>query len=401
MGITDRDPARDPVIVAAKRTAVGKAKKGALAAARPEDLGAAVLNALIDEVEGVEAKDIDDVLIGCAMPEGPQGLNMARRLLLRAGFPVEIPAETVNRFCSSGVQTIAHGAMSIMAGMDEIVLAGGVESMSLVPMEGFKLTPNPTLAAEYPEVYMQMGLTAERVAEEFNVTREDQDAFSVTSQQRAAAALEKDLFAPEIVPFEVEVVEPGPDGKPIKQKFVHKVDEGVRPDTNLEALSKLNPVFKVGGTVTAGNASQTNDAAAAVMLMSLAKAEELGLKPLARFVSYAVGGVRPEIMGIGPIVAVPKALKKAELELEDIDLIELNEAFAAQAVAVIRELGLDPEKVNVNGGGIALGHPLGCTGAKLTTQLIYEIGRRGSKYGMVTMCIGGGMGAAAIFENLQ
>jgi acetyl-CoA acyltransferase len=401
MGITDRDPARDPVIVAAKRTAVGKAKKGALAAARPEDLGASALNALIDEVEGVEAKDIDDVLIGCAMPEGPQGLNMARRLLLRAGFPVEIPAETVNRFCSSGVQTIAHGAMSIMAGMDEIVLAGGVESMSLVPMEGFKLTPNPTLAAEYPEVYMQMGLTAERVAEEFNVTREDQDAFSVTSQQRAAAALEKDLFAPEIVPFEVEVVEPGPDGKPIKQKFVHKVDEGVRPDTNLEALSKLNPVFKVGGTVTAGNASQTNDAAAAVMLMSLAKAEELGLKPLARFVSYAVGGVRPEIMGIGPIVAVPKALKKAELELEDIDLIELNEAFAAQAVAVIRELGLDPEKVNVNGGGIALGHPLGCTGAKLTTQLIYEMGRRGSKYGMVTMCIGGGMGAAAIFENLQ
>jgi acetyl-CoA acyltransferase len=401
MVITDRDPTRDPVIVAAKRTAVGKAKKGALATARPEDLGAAVLNALVEEVPGVEAKDIDDVLIGCAMPEGAQGLNMARRLILRAGFPVEVPAETVNRFCSSGVQTIAHGAMSIMAGMDEIVLAGGVESMSLVPMEGFKLTPNPTLAVEYPEVYIRMGLTAENVAEEYNVSREDQDAFAVTSHQRAAAALEKDLFAPEIVPFEVEIVEPGPDGKPVAKTYVHKVDEGVRPDTSIEALSKLRPVFKVGGTVTAGNASQTNDAAAAVMLMSVAKAEELGLKPLARFVSYAVGGVRPEIMGVGPIAAVPKALKKAGLELKDIDLIELNEAFASQAVAVIRELGMDPEIVNVNGGGIALGHPLGCTGAKLTTQLIYEMARRGSKYGMVTMFIGGGMGAAAIFENLQ
>jgi acetyl-CoA acyltransferase len=285
--------------------------------------------------------------------------------------------------------------------MDEIVIAGGVESMSMVPMEGFKLTPNPTLAVEYPEVYIRMGLTAENVAEEFNVTREDQDAFAVTSHQRAAAALEKDLFASEIVPYEVEVVEPGENGKPVKKTFIHKVDEGVRPDTSLEGLSKLKPVFKVGGTVTAGNASQTNDAAAVVMLMSAAKAEELGLKPLARFVSYAVGGVRPEIMGIGPIVAVPKALKKAGLELEDIDLIELNEAFAAQGVAVIRELGLNPEIVNVNGGAIALGHPLGCTGAKLTTQLIYEMGRRGSKYGMVTMCIGGGMGAAAIFENLQ
>lgn len=401
MGKTDRDPKRDPVIVAAKRTAVGKAKKGALAATRPEDLGAAVLNALIKEVAGVEPKDVDDVLIGCAMPEGPQGLNIARRMLLLAGFPVDVPGETVNRFCSSGVQTIAHGAMSIMAGMDEIVIAGGVESMSLVPMEGFKLTPNPTLAVEYPEVYIQMGLTAENVAEEFNISREDQDAFSVTSHQRAAAAVEKGLFAPEIVPFEVETVEPGPEGKPLITTFIHKTDEGVRADTNIEALSKLKPVFKVGGTVTAGNASQTNDAAAAVMLMSIDKAQELGLKPLARFVSYGVGGVRPEIMGIGPVAAVPKALERAGLALEDIDLIELNEAFASQAVAVIRELGLDPEIVNVNGGAIALGHPLGCTGAKLTTQLVYEMGRRGSKYGMVTMCIGGGMGAAAIFENLQ
>jgi acetyl-CoA acyltransferase len=401
MGITDRDPKRDPVIVAAKRTAVGRAKKGAMATVRPEDLGAAVLNALVEEVPGVEAKDINDVLIGCAMPEGPQGLNVARRIVIRAGFPVEIPAETVNRFCSSGVQTIAHGAMSIMAGMDEIVIAGGVESMSMVPMTGFKLTPNPTLAKENPAVYLGMGLTAENVAEQFNVTREDQDAFAVVSHQRAAAALEKNLFEPEIVPIEVEIFEPGPNGKPVVTKYVHKVDEGVRPDTNAEALAKLKPVFKQGGTVTAGNSSQTNDAAAAVMLMSLAKAEELGLKPLARFVAYAVAGVPPEIMGIGPIKAVPKVLEKAGLKLEDIDLIELNEAFASQSVAVIRELGLNTEITNVNGGAIALGHPLGCTGAKLTTQLIYEMGRRGSKLGMVTMCIGGGMGAAAIFENLQ
>lgn len=401
MGITNRDPKNDPVIVAAKRTAVGRAKKGALATVRPEDLGAAVLKALIEEVPGVEASDIDDVLIGCAMPEGPQGLNLARRTVLLAGFPVEVPAETVNRFCCSGVQTIAHGAMSIIAGMDEIVLAGGIESMSMVPMSGFKLTPNPTLAVEYPEVYMQMGLTAERVAEEFNISREDQDIFALTSHQRAAAALEKDLFAPEIVPIDVVVNEPGPDGKPATTTYVHKVDEGVRADTTLEALAKLKPVFKTGGTVTAGNSSQTNDAAAAVMVMSAAKAEELGLKPLVRFIAYAVGGVRPEIMGVGPIVAVPKALKKAGLSLEDIDLIELNEAFASQSLAVIRELGLNQEIVNVNGGAIALGHPLGCTGAKLTTQLINEMGRRGSKYGMVTMCIGGGMGAAAIFENLQ
>jgi acetyl-CoA acyltransferase len=401
MGITDRDPKRDPVIVAAKRTAVGRAKKGALATVRPEDLGSVVLNALIDEVQGVKAEDIDDVLIGCAMPEGPQGLNMARRIVIRAGFPVDIPAETVNRFCSSGVQTIAHGAMSIMAGMDEIVIAGGVESMSMVPMTGFKLTPNPTLAKENPDVYLGMGLTAENVAEQFNVSRAEQDAFAVVSHQRAAAALEKNLFEPEIVPVEVEILEPGPNGKPVVTKYIHKVDEGVRPDTNAEALAKLRPVFKEGGTVTAGNSSQTNDAAAAVMLMSLAKAEELGLKPLVRFVAYAVAGVPPEIMGIGPIKAVPKVLEKTGLKLEDIDLIELNEAFASQSVAVIRELGLNTEITNVNGGAIALGHPLGCTGAKLTTQLIYEMGRRGSKLGMVTMCIGGGMGAAAIFENLQ
>lgn len=392
---------RDAVIVAAKRTAVGRAKRGSLITTRPEDLSAAVLNNLVEITSGVESKDIEDVIIGCAYPEGQQGLNVARRIVIRAGFPVEVPAETVNRFCSSGLQTIAHGAMEILSGMADIVIAGGVESMTLVPMTGFKFAPNPTLAVEFPEVNMAMGLTAEKVAQEFNVSREDQDAFALRSHQRAAAALEKGLFEEEIVPIEVEVVEPGDNGKPKTRTFTHKIDEGVRADSTLEALSKLRPVFKEGGTVTAGNSSQMNDAAAGVLLMSREKAEELGLKPMARFVSYGVGGVRPDIMGIGPIKAVPKALKKAGLKLEDIDLIELNEAFAAQAVAVIRELGMDEDKVNVNGGAIALGHPLGCTGAKLTVQLLHEMKRRNSKYGMVTMCIGGGMGAAGIFENLQ
>jgi len=401
MGIKVRDPKVDPVIVAAKRTAVGKAKKGALATVRPEDLGAAVIRAVLAEVPQVQPKEIDDVIIGCAMPEGPQGLNMGRRVVLQAGLPVEIPAETVNRFCSSGLQTIAHGAQAIISGMADVVLAGGIESMSSVPMTGFKMTPDPTQAIENPGVYLGMGLTAENVAEEFNVNREDQDTFAYKSHMKAAAALEKDLFAPEIVPIEVEIVTPGKNGKPEVMNYVHRIDEGVRADTTVEALAKLRPVFKDGGTVTAGNASQTNDGAAMLMMMPLAKAEELGLKPLARFITYGVGGVRPEIMGVGPIAAVPKALARAGLSLEEVDLIELNEAFAVQSLAVIRELGLDPEKVNVNGGAIALGHPLGCTGAKLTTQLLYEMGRRGSKYGMVTMCIGGGMGAAGIFENLQ
>lgn len=393
--------AREAVIVAAKRTAVGKAKRGAFSTTRPEDLAAAVIKNLVESTPKIEPKDIEDVLIGCAMPEGPQGLNIGRRIVLRAGFPVEVPAETINRFCSSGLQSIAHGAMGILSGMTDIVIAGGVESMSMVPMTGFKLTPNPTMAVEYPEVYINMGLTAENVAEEFKVSREDQDAFALRSHQKAAAALEKNLFEDEILPFEVEILSPGENGKPRVKKFIHKIDEGVRANSTLEGLARLKPVFKAGGTVTAGNASQINDGAAAVLMMSRTKVEELGLKPLAKFVSFAVGGVRPEIMGMGPINAIPKALEKAGLKKEDIDLIELNEAFAAQALAVIRELGLDEEKVNVNGGAIALGHPLGCTGAKLTTQLIYEMGRRGSKYGMVTMCIGGGMGAAGIFENLQ
>ena len=395
------DAARDPVIVTARRTAVGKAKKGNLATTRPDELAAAVIKNLVESTPGLDPNEIDDVIIGCAMPEGEQGLNVARRALLRAGLDVKVPGETVNRFCSSGLQSIAHGAMHILSGMADVVIAGGVESMSMVPMTGNKFSPNPYFAVENPDVYLSMGLTAENVAEEFNVTRQDQDEFALRSQLNAAAALEKGVFDPEIVPIEVEIVEPGNNGKPKLRKFVHKVDEGVRADTTLEALAKLKPVFKEGGTVTAGNSSQMNDAAAAVVIMSRARAEALGLKPLARFLSFGVGGVPPEVMGIGPVAAVPKALQRAGLKLDDIDLIELNEAFAAQAVAVIRELGVDLEKVNVNGGAIALGHPLGCTGAKLTTQLIYEMGRRGSKYGMVTMCIGGGMGAAGIFENLQ
>lgn len=387
---------RDAVIVKAKRTAVGKAIRGSLATVRPEDLGAAVIRNIMENTPEVKPEMIEDVVVGCAMPEGQQGLNMGRRTVLRAGLPVEVPGITVNRFCASGLQTIAQSAMMIQAGQADILLAGGIESMSHVPMRGYRFTPNPTFAVEYPEMYVNMGITAENVAEKYNVTRKDQDEFATRSHKNAARALAENLFAPEIVPIDVEVVTP--EGT---KSFVHKVDEGVRADTSVEGLARLRPVFKEGGTVTAGNASQMNDAAAFVMLMSREKADELGLKPLARFVSFGVGGVPPELMGIGPVAAVPKALEKAGLTLEDLDLIELNEAFAAQAVAVIRELGMDIDKVNVNGGGMALGHPLGCTGAKLTTQLIYEMGRRGSKYGMVTMCIGGGMGAAGIFENLQ
>jgi acetyl-CoA acyltransferase len=401
MAKIERDPRFDPVIVAAKRTAVGKAKKGALASVRPEDLGAAVIQAVMEEVPQVRPEQLDDVLVGCAMPEGPQGLNLARRVGIRAGLPVEVPAETVNRFCSSGLQTIAHAAQGIMSGMIDIALAGGIESMSMVPMTGFKLTPNPTLAVEYPEMYIGMGLTAENVAEEFNISREDQDEFAYHSHRKAAAALKGSRFSDQIVPVEVEVVSPGENGKPEVKKFIHQMDEGVRADTSVEALARLRPVFKEGGTVTAGNSSQTNDGAAIVMVMSMAKAEELGIKPVARLISYAVGGVRPEIMGVGPIAAIPKALAKAGMTLDEIELIELNEAFASQSLAVIREVGINTEITNVNGGAIALGHPLGCTGAKLTTQLLYEMALRDVKLGMVTMCIGGGMGAAGIFENLQ
>ncbi len=391
---------RTPVIVAAVRTAIGKAKRGALATVSPIQLGAAVVRALLAKTPALNPAQVEDVIMGCAMPEGEQGLNAARQIVLAAGLPHTVPGITVNRFCSSGLQTIADAAMSIMAGMREIVIAGGVESMSMVPMTGNKFAPDAYLSVEGPQVYMNMGLTAERVSEKYNVTRADQDSFALRSHTLAARAVQTGRFSDEIVPIEVRLVAVGENGKTNERVQSFAVDEGVRLDTTLDALSKLKPVFKNGGTVTAGNSSQMSDGAAAVLVMSKSKALELGLTPMAQFLSFAVGGVPPEIMGIGPVAAVPKALKLAGLELDQIDLVELNEAFAAQAVAVVRELGMDLERVNVNGGAIALGHPLGCTGAKLTTQLLYELKRRGSRYGMVTMCIGGGMGAAGIFENL-
>ena len=392
---------REAVIVSAVRTPVGKGKRGGLATVRPDELATAVVKALLARTPGLDPKEIDDVILGCAFPEGEQGLNMARMVALRAGLPDSVPGETINRYCSSGVQSIAHAAYAILAGQIETAIAGGVESMSMVPMMGYKFSVNPYFAAELPHYYTNMGLTAENVAVKYKITREDQDTFALHSHQRAAAAVNSGRFDPELVPIDVELKELGADGKPLTKNFTVKRDEGPRADTSLEALAKLKPAFKEGGTVTAGNSSQVSDGAAGVVIMSSEKARALGLKPLARFVDFVVGGVPPELMGIGPVVAVPKALKLAGLLLKDIDLIELNEAFAAQSLAVIRELKLNTEITNVNGGAIALGHPLGCTGAKLTTQLIYEMARRKSKYGMVSMCIGGGMGAASIFENLQ
>ncbi len=392
---------KQAVIIAAARTAIGKAKRGSLVTTRPDEMAAAVIVELLNRAEGLDPAEIDDVVLGCAFPEGEQGMNMARMVALRAGLPDSVPAETINRFCSSGLQSIAHAAYSIMAGQTEVAIAGGTESMSMVPMTGFKFAPMPSLADNYPEAFTSMGLTAENVADKYGVSREDQDAFALHSNLRAVAAVESGRFDPEIVPLEVEIVEPGTNGGPTRRSFTFARDEGPRADTSLQALGKLKPAFKDGGTVTAGNSSQMSDGAAGVILMSREKADSLGLKPLARFISFAVGGVPPEIMGIGPVVAVPKALKLAGLELDDIGLIELNEAFAAQGLAVMRELGLNEEITNVNGGAIALGHPLGCTGAKLTTQLIYEMQRREVQFGLVTMCIGGGMGAAGIFENLS
>ena len=387
---------QEAVIVSAKRTAVGRANKGTLATYRPEDMGAAVVKAALDAVPTLDLKEIDDVMIGCAMPEGQQGLNMGRVISLRAGLPETVAAQTVNRFCSSGLQTIALASQQIMSGMGEVIVAGGTESMSAVPMRGHNFSPNPWMVDNMPEVYINMGLTAENVAHEFDVSREAQDEFSVRSHELAAAAIDGGRFKDSIVPLKVETITP--DGK---QTVTFDTDEHLRRGTSMEGLANLRPVFKTEGTVTAGNSSPLSDGAAAVVVMSRRKAEALGLKPLARFISFGAGGVRPDVMGIGPIAAVPKALKYAGLSLADIDLIELNEAFAAQAVAVIRQLEFDLQETNVNGGAIALGHPLGATGAKLTTQLIDEMKQRGSRYGMVTMCIGGGMGAAGIFENLQ
>ena len=392
---------KDAVIVSAVRTPVGKAKRGGLATVRPDEMAATVIQALLKRTPNLDPVEIEDVVIGCAFPEGEQGLNMARMISLRAGLPESVPAETINRYCASGVQAIAHAAYAIQSGQIETAIAGGAEFMTMVPMAGYKFSPNPYFAQDLPHYYTNMGLTAENVALKYEISREDQDAFSLKSNQKAARAVASGLFDSELVPVDVEITELGADEKPVEKKFTVKRDEGPRADTSLEALAKLKPAFKEGGMITAGNSSQMSDGAAGVVVMSAERAAQLGMKTLARFVAFAVGGVPPELMGIGPIVAIPKALKVAGLSLNDIDLFELNEAFAAQSLAVIRELSMDESKVNVNGGAIALGHPLGCTGAKLTTQLIYEMGRRKSKYGMVTMCIGGGMGAAAIFENLQ
>jgi acetyl-CoA acyltransferase len=393
---------REAVIVAGSRTGVGKAVRGNTATARSDDMAATVIRDLMRKTEGkLDPSQIDDVVIGCAMPEGSQGMNFARVIALRAGLPVDIPGQTVNRFCSSGLQTIAMAANSIISNEADVIIAGGAESMSSVPMTGHHLSPNPYMAENDPNVYMSMGLTAERVAQEFKINRKDMDEFAAASHQKAARAVDGGLFAQEIVPFEWEDSVIGEDGLPTLVKRRLTLDEHLRRETTVEGLAALKPVFKPDGVVTAGNASPLSDGAAGVIVMERSKAEELGLKPLARFIGFAVAGVRPEIMGVGPIKAIPKVLERTGLTLDQIDLIELNEAFASQSLAILRELEINPEIVNVNGGAIALGHPLGCTGTKLTVSLINEMKRRNSKYGMVTMCIGGGMGAAGIFENLN
>lgn len=392
---------REAVIVAGARTAVGKANKGSLRNTRPDDMAAAVVKDLLRRVPQVDPKEIEDVIMGCAFPEGEQGMNLARIVALRAGLPTDVPGMTVNRFCSSGLQTIAMAAEKIMCGFADIIIAGGVESMSMVPMGGYKPAPNPYLMDHLPETYMSMGHTAEEVAKRYNVTREDQDRFALESHQKALAAIQAGKFKDEIVPLTIKEHHFDEKGRLQVTERVFDTDEGVRPDTSMEALSKLKPVFHVNGTVTAGNSSQTSDGAAAVMVMSREKAEELGVKPLAIFRGFMLGGVDPDVMGIGPVVAVPKLLNRLGLKLEDIDLVELNEAFASQSIAVIRELGINPEIVNVNGGAIALGHPLGCSGAKLTVTIINELARRDKRYGLVTMCIGGGMGAAGVIERVS
>lgn len=391
----------EAVIVAAARTPTGKANKGSLRFTHPDTLGGEVIKDLLQRAPSLQPEAVDDVIMGCAFPEASQGLNIARQCALLGGLPPSVPAATVNRFCSSGLQTIAQAAERILSGSAEVIIAGGVESMSQVPMGGYVVQPNPKLVENYPEIYINMGLTAENVADKYDVSREDQDAFAYRSHMRAIDAWDNNLFDEQITPIEVHEKMVTAGGDTEEQSFSFEVDEGPRRDTSKEVLAKLNPVFKQGGSVTAGNSSQMNDAAAGVIVMSKEKAEELGLEPIARYVGFSVAGVPPEIMGIGPVEAIPKVLKQTGISQNDIDLIELNEAFAAQSLAVIRELDLDEDIVNVNGGAIAMGHPLGCTGAKLTTQILYEMKRRGSKYGMVTMCVGGGMGAAGIFENLN
>ena len=396
---------REAVIVNALRTAIGRAGRGSLKDARPDNLAAAVIKELMARTPEVDLAEIEDVVIGCATPEAQQGMNMARQAALLAGIPNTASAITINRFCSSGLQAIAQAAEHIMVGSADVAIGGGAESMSQLPMGGHNLSPNPTLTDTYPDTYLNMGLTAENLARKYEITREQADEFSVRSHRNAAAAIDNGRFKDEVVPFTVATRELETDdkgrGKIRVKETVFQVDEGVRRDTTLEGLARLRPAFHVKGTVTAGNSSQTSDGAAAALVMSRERAEALGLQPMARFIAFATGGVAPEEMGIGPVVAIPKVLKIAGLTLEDIDLIELNEAFAAQALSVIKVLNLDLERLNVNGGAIAMGHPLGCTGAKLTATLLYEMRRRKARYGMVTMCVGGGMGAAGIFENLM
>jgi acetyl-CoA acyltransferase len=396
---------REAVIASSVRTPVGKAFKGSLRATRPDDFAAVAIQEAIRRVPGLDAKEIEDVILGCAMPEAEQGMNVARNAALRAGLPVEISAMTINRFCSSGLQSIAMAAERIVAGYGDVILAGGTESMTMVPMGGNKVSPNPWLMDHNPDAYLNMGLTAENVARKYGVTREQADEFSLASHKKALAAIAAGKFNDEIVPVEVKttVVANGANGHAAKAKTttsVFAMDEGPRADTSLEALAKLKPAFHARGTTTAGNSSQMSDGAAATIVMSAERARALGVKPMARFLGFATAGVPPELMGIGPAFAIPKVLKLTCLKLDQIDVIELNEAFAVQSLAVIKELGIDPARVNPNGGAIALGHPLGCTGAKLTASILRELERRNARYGMVTMCIGGGMGAAGIFERI-
>jgi acetyl-CoA acyltransferase len=392
---------KEAVIAAIARTAIGKAPRGTLRNTRPDDMAAAVIQEVLRRVPGLDPNEVEDVILGCAMPEAEQGNNVARVASLRAGLPVNCAAMTINRFCSSGLQSIALGAERIIAGFSEVMIAGGTETMSMIPMGGYHFSPNPFLMEHYPDSYLSMGLTAENLARKYRITREQQDEFALRSHQRAVAAIDGGKFKDEVVPLEVVEVSLNGKDKPVTRKITFDTDEGPRRDTSMEALAKLKPAFHAHGTITPGNASQMSDGAAAAVVMSMDKAKALGAKPLARFVSYAAAGTLPEEMGIGPVFAIPKALKLAGLKLAEIDLIELNEAFAAQALSVLQQAGLDLEKTNVNGGAVALGHPLGCTGAKLTATLLGEMKRRKARYGMVTMCVGGGMGAAGIFENLQ
>ena len=392
---------RDAVITSAVRTPVGKAPKGTLRTTRPDEMAAVTIQAALQQSSGLEASEIDDVIIGCAMPEAEQGMNVARIASLRAGIPVETSAVTINRFCSSGLQSIAYAAERIMVGAADTIIAGGTESMSLVPMGGHKIAPNPDLVQHYPDVYLSTGLVAENHARDSSISREEQDTYALRSHQRALSAITEGRFTNETIPVAVNIANTNSDGVPAIEQVTFATDEGPRSDTSLEVLGTLRPAFHINGSVTAGNSSQMSDGAAAVVVTTAERAKLAGLKPLARFVTYATAGVKPELFGLGPVPAMQKALKRAGLTIDDIDLVELNEAFAAQVLACLREFPIDENRLNVNGGAIALGHPLGCTGAKLTTTLLHELKRRDGRYGMVTMCVGGGMGAAGIFERIQ